>query len=330
LRFVVYGAGAVGRVIGGRLFAHGHDVVLIARGEHLRAIARSGLRLESPEGSELLTIPAVEHPSELELGARDAVLLTVKGQDTAASLQALASSAPEDVSVLCAQNGVDNERLALRLFSNVYGVCVMLPATYLEPGVVQASSAPTPGLLDVGRYPTGMDEIARSIAEAFTVSGFDSRAVPDVMRWKHAKLLMNLGNAIEAVCEPSPRQDELDELARREGEACLRAAGIEYASAEEDRERRGDLLRPLPVAGRVREGGSSWQSLARGAGAIEADYLNGEIVLLGRLHGVPTPVNETLRRLANRMARERRAPGTVPVDDVLRLIEAATRSSSAA
>ena len=49
--------------------------------------------------------------------------------------------------------------------------------------------------------------------------------------------------------------------------------------------RRGDLLRLGPVGGRERGGGSSWQSLARGSGTIEADYLNGEIVLLGRLHG---------------------------------------------
>jgi 2-dehydropantoate 2-reductase len=330
VRFVVYGAGAVGGVIGGRLFAYGHDVVLIARGTHRRAITTSGLRVESPERSETLRIPTVEHPSELELDVSDLVLLAAKSQDTGDSLRTLASCAPADVSVLCAQNGVDNERQALRLFSNVYGVCVMLPAAHLEPGVVQAHSAPIPGLLDVGRYPGGVDATANAIADAFAASGFDSRPLADVMRWKYAKLLMNLGNAIEAVCEPSPRQDELDELARREGEACLRAAGIDFASAEEDRARRGDLLRVLPVEGRVRGGGSSWQSLARGAGAIEADYLNGEIVLLGRLHGVPTPVNETLRQLANRMARERRPPGTLPVDEVLRLIADPSGSPSGA
>jgi 2-dehydropantoate 2-reductase len=58
-------------------------------------------------------------------------------------------------------------------------------------------------------------------------------------------------------------------------------------------------------------GGSSWQSLVKGSGSIEADYLNGEIMLLGRLHGIPTPVNETLCRVANEFARERRAPGSL-------------------
>ncbi len=59
----------------------------------------------------------------------------------------------------------------------------------------------------------------------------------------------------------------------------------------EERERRGDLVEHGEIAGVPRPGGSSWQSLAKGSGTIEADYLNGEIVLLGRLHGVPTPVN---------------------------------------
>jgi 2-dehydropantoate 2-reductase len=317
-------------VIGARLFALGREVVLIARGEHRRAIARAGLRVETPHGSETFPIPAVEHPCELELSDRDAVLLAMKSQDTASSLRALASSAPADVPVVCAQNGVDNERQALRLFANVYGVCVVLPATHLEPGVVQANSVATAGLLDVGRYPGGVDETAGSIAAAFAAAGFDSRAIPEIMRWKHRKLLTNLGNAIEAVCEPSPRQREVDELAVKEGEACLRAAGIDFASAEEDRARRGRLLRIAPVEGRMRGGGSSWQSLARGAGAIEADYLNGEIVLLGRLYGVPTPVNELLQRLAGRLARERRPPGTMPVDELLRLVAAATGHAGAA
>ncbi len=66
-----------------------------------------------------------------------------------------------------------------------------------------------------------------------------------------------------------------------------------------------------PVRGKHRGGGSSWQSLARGTGSIEADYLNGEVVLLGRLHGIATPVNEMLQNLANVLAREKRRPGTL-------------------
>jgi 2-dehydropantoate 2-reductase len=167
------------------------------------------------------------------------------------------------------------------------------------------------GMLDVGRYPNGTDEIASRLAAAFNASTFDSRALADVMRWKYRKLIMNLGNAVEALIPRGPEQDEIADRAEREGESCLRAAGIDFASREEDRARRADLLRLGPIAGRERGGGSSWQSLARGSGTIEADYLNGEIVLLGRLHGFPTPVNETLQRLANRWAVERRPPETL-------------------
>jgi 2-dehydropantoate 2-reductase len=72
-----------------------------------------------------------------------------------------------------------------------------------------------------------------------------------------------------------------------------------------------------PAEGRRREGGSSWQSLVRGTGSIEADFLNGEIALLGRLHGVPTPANALCQRLANQAAAERRPPGFLTPDEVL-------------
>jgi 2-dehydropantoate 2-reductase len=311
MRFVVYGAGAVGGVIGARLHQHGNEVVLIARGEHLRAIARSGLRIQSPWDDLTLHVPAVEHPSEVEFVAGDVVILAVKSHDTGDALAALRAAAPDGIPVACAQNGVENERAALRLFEDVYGVHVMLPAAHLEPGIVQASSAPTTGILDVGRYPSGTDETASRLSAVFNGSTFDSRALADIMRWKYRKLIMNLGNAVEALVPAGAEQDEIADRAEQEGEACLRAAGIGFASHEEDRTRRGDLLQVAPIDGRERGGGSSWQSLARGSGTIEAGYLNGEIVLLGRLHGFPTPVNDTLQRLASSWAAERRPPGTM-------------------
>jgi 2-dehydropantoate 2-reductase len=128
---------------------------------------------------------------------------------------------------------------------------------------------------------------------------------------------MNLANAVEALFARSDASATLSERARAEGEACLRAASIDFASTEEDRERRGDLLTWQTVKGERRGGGSSWQSLQRGTGAIEVDYLNGEIVVLGRLHGVATPVNQLLQQLANRAARERRAPAALDAADAL-------------
>jgi 2-dehydropantoate 2-reductase len=309
VRFVVYGAGAIGGVLGGLLAEAGYEVVLIARGAHLDAIRRDGLRILTPDGERTRRLPAVAGPQEIDWRTDDVALLAMKSMDTEAALRALAAHADPGIPVVCVQNSVANERAALRMFENVYGVCVMFPATHLTPGVVVGNASPVPGILDIGRYPDGVDETATRLAEAFRAATFHSQPRPDVMRWKYAKLLINLGNAVHAVHGRTDGQGELLGRLRDEGEAVLRAAGIPYASPEEDRQRRGDILQVRPVAGETRAGGSSWQSLARGTGSVEADYLNGEIVLLGRLHGVPTPDNERIRRLANQYARERRPPG---------------------
>jgi 2-dehydropantoate 2-reductase len=311
MRFVVYGAGAIGGVVGGRLFQHRHQVMLIARGDHYRAIRDGGLRLQDPSGEVTLPMPVVEHPGRVEWRADDVVLVAVKSQHTETVLTELATVAPPDLAVVCLQNGVRNEDEALRRFERVYAVPVASPTAHLEPGVVQAYSSPVTGILDIGRYPEGVDDVAIAVAAAFASATLDSRATPDVVRWKWRKLITNLGNAIEAVCGPAARGGSISQRAAAEGEACLDAAGIDAATTEEDRARRADLLKLRPVGDQRRPGGSSWQSLARGAPDIESDYLNGEVVLLGRLHGVPTPVNRLLQRLANQLAATGAEPGSV-------------------
>jgi 2-dehydropantoate 2-reductase len=318
VRWVIIGAGAIGGLIGARLFEHHSDVVLVARGEHYRAIEATGLRLDTPDATITARLPVVERVSAVTFQPDDVVLVATKSQQTAEALAALSDTAPPDTPVICAQNGVENERLALRRFSNVYGVCVMCPASHLEPGVVRAHRAPVPGILDLGRYPSGVDATATEAAADLTSAGFLSDPKPDIMRWKYKKLLLNLGNAIEAICGPETRGGIVYERAHREGVACLDAAGIAYATDADDAARRGDLI-PRPPGGKPR-GGSSWQSMTRQTGNIEADYLNGEIVLLGRLHGVPTPVNAVLQRLANQLASTRTAPGSMTGDDILALV----------
>jgi 2-dehydropantoate 2-reductase len=311
MRFVVYGAGAVGGVIGAQLFRQGNDVTLIARGAHYEAIRDRGLRLETPDESLTLPIPVADRPAEVKFTAGDVVLLAMKTQDTAAALNELSAAAPPEVVIASAQNGVENERLALRRFSEVYGVCVLLPASFLEPGVVETYMAPVFGRLDVGRYPRGEDATASALAEAFRGAGFEAEARADIMRFKYGKLVTNLGNAVEAVIGPGEAGREIARLAREEGTACMRAAGIEAERSVTV------LARARPVHGRDRLGGSTHQSLQRGTGTIEVDYLNGEIVLLGREHGMPTPVNELLRSLANRMAREGLSPGLMTPEEFL-------------
>lgn len=318
---MIFGAGAIGGVIGARLFQYQHDVTLIARGPHFAALSRSGLRLETPEETVTLRVPVVESPGDLSFDSSDVVLLTVKSQDTKDAFGHLAAVAPPTTTIVCGQNGVENERVALRMFQHVYGMCVMLPATHLTPGVVQASSSPITGLLDVGRWPHGVDDRARELADVLRGASFDSIARDDIARWKWGKLLMNLGNAVEAVCGRAERRGELVRRAVKEGVDVLAAGGIAYVGREEDATRRGQLLTISPVRGATRGGGSSWQSLVRETGSVETDYLTGEIVLQGRLHGVPTPVNELLQRLANQLASERRAPGAWSESEILALLD---------
>ena len=89
MRYIIIGAGAVGGTIGGRLFASGHEVVLVARGRHLDALRAHGLRLETPDGALTLPIPAVGHSGELKLHAGDVLVPAVKTQDAAAVLAAM-------------------------------------------------------------------------------------------------------------------------------------------------------------------------------------------------------------------------------------------------
>jgi 2-dehydropantoate 2-reductase len=319
-RFVVYGAGAIGGVVGALLFRAGTEVVLIARGAHANALKNAGLTLEHGDDEEVFNIPVVTDPAAIEWRGDDVVLLTMKSQDTLAAVRALAATAPPSIAVVCAQNGVDNERVVLRHFANTYGCVVMMPAAHLEPGVVQAHAWPTPGLLDVGVYPRGADATAREIVDAFNAAGFNCVVRDEVMRWKYTKLLMNLANSVVALSGSSDDSAELRRAARKEGIAVLDAAGIDYASDEEDRARRADHLTIVPLKGEHRLGGSTHQSLARGTGAVETDWLNGEIVILGRLRGVATPVNEVLQRAANDAARAGLAPESVPASEILKRV----------
>ncbi|WP_035840337.1 ketopantoate reductase family protein [Kitasatospora azatica] len=335
MRYIIIGAGAVGGTIGGRLFQHGHEVVLVARGAHLAALCAGGLRLATPQGEYTLGVPVVGGPEELgELRADDVLVLAVKSQDTAGVLGDWAlcpvaggGVAADRLPVVCAQNGVENERVAQRIFRTVYGMCVWLPATHLEPGRVVAHTAPLSGILTLGRYPGGplgryhpggCDLTVKQIGEDLSQSLFDAPVVEDVMRWKYGKLLNNLANALDALLgrEELLSAEDLWRGVRAEGELVLEAAGIAYSTEDERAAVQRDRMDVQPIAGVARAGGSSWQSLARATGSIEADQLNGEIALLGRVHGVPTPLNDLLQRLVVRFAYERRAPGSMTADQL--------------
>jgi 2-dehydropantoate 2-reductase len=294
--YVLYGAGAVGGVIGARLHLAGHDVTLVARGEHLARIRADGLILDTADGRQSVPAPATD--SAAGIGWRDdtVIVLAVKSHQTEAALDDLVQHAPSGATVVCAQNGVANEPATLRRFRRTYGITVMLPAQHLEPGVVVQSCHPVPGILDVGRFPSGTDELTELVAADLRTAGFESVPRPDIMAWKYRKLLTNAVGDVSAVLPDEA--DELRPLARAEGEAVLVAAGIAAVSHEADLARRGDLLHGRPE---VDGPNSLGQSIARQTVGSEVDFRAGEVVLIGRLYGVPTPVNERIQREVHRL-----------------------------
>lgn len=325
MRFVIYGAGGVGGTIGARLHLQGYPVVLIARGEHGLALQRHGMQFVAPQGTQTLHIPTVLHPREIDFQPNDVVLLTMKSQHTAAALEDLLTADPGDVGIVCGQNGVANERMALRRFKRVYGMLINLPAQHLTPGEVLSFGNGTSGILDTGRFPQGLDDTTRRLCEALAASGFVAEPDARIMRKKYAKLILNLGNALEAATNRADVR-EISRVLKAEAEACYLAAGIECAHAREIDSRSRDGYTFVELPGHRRWGGSTWQSVERGTRNIETDFMNGEIVQLGRTYGVPTPANEVCQQLGHRMVRDELPVGHFSVAEIQAMISAATVS----
>jgi hypothetical protein len=113
----------------------------------------------------------------------------------------------------------------------------------------------------------------------------------DVMASKRGKLLINLGNALEASLGRGNDRGDWPERVRAEAEGVLRAAGLSWDDVGMDMPRRKELMQMGDVPGEERFGGSTSQSLVRATGRVETDYLNGEIAWLARLQGMEAPLN---------------------------------------
>jgi 2-dehydropantoate 2-reductase len=319
MRVIIYGAGAVGSVIGGRLRQGGADVALVTRPAHAAAIGEHGLTLRTARGSEVVEIAAVTTIAQLRPTDDDVVVITAKTQDTL-QIHSELFDWSQRVPLVCATNGVEHERMALRRFADVYGMVVQLPAEFEKAGEVTVLCAPTNAILDVGRYPSGIDETAQALAALIDASpGLLSEADDDVMTKKYGKLLLNLGNIADAACGVAGRGALVVEAAMDEGKRAYQAAGIRWQQTPERVEhykaRTQSMQFDIP-AGDTFIGGSTWQSLVKGASTLETDFFNGEILMLGRLHGVPTPTNEFLQGYAARLLRGEIPPGSVSTDQL--------------
>jgi 2-dehydropantoate 2-reductase len=320
MRIVIFGAGAVGSVLGGRLSQGGADVVLVARPAHVDAINANGLLLRDGASEVRIQVPAVKSLRELTAGPHDVVLITAKTQDVGPIHDEISAWNPH-AAVVCGTNGVEHERMALRRFENVYGMVIQLPSTFETPGEVVALCSPTNAIVDVGRYPRGIDDVAQKISDAFDAApNVLCEADADVMVKKSGKILLNLGNSAEAAVGLSGRGQPVVAAAQEEAKRVYEAANVQWEVADSDeRSRYNERVKTMQFVfpeGQTFLGGSTWQGLAKGSTSVETDYFNGEIALLGRLHGVPTPINNFLQQLARDLATSGAGPASMTPEEL--------------
>ena len=347
-RYIIIGAGAVGATVGAQLHQAGHRVVLVARGAHLEALRAQGLIYARPDGRHRLDIPAVAGPAELTLEPDDVLVLATKSQDTETVLAEWAwqrvsqpktdesvgaggvpgQMAADSLPIVLLQNGLENSRSALRRFATVLDAVVLIGSSHLTPGEVISPSAPTIGALYLGRAPGGEHEVARRVAADLTGAGFAVQVVKDIERWKAGKLVGNIGYNLDALYQPGPLRDRASAALRAEAQRVLVAAGIVPADIRAESELDLSGLTTHPVPGyEPRAGSSTWQSAAR-AGALESDFLYGEIVLLARLNGQEAPLSAVVQQGLGELARDGGQPGQLGEAGLLELLALDDRAAS--
>lgn len=288
MRIAVFGAGAVGGVLGARLAEGGSDVTFIARGAHLEALERDGLTIVTPEGDRSThAVRAVGDPAEV--GPVDVVLFLVKSYDTEAAARRVAPLLRHDTAVLSLQNGVDNEvRIASAIGAeHVLGGAVYILAAIVEPGVVRSGRA----RIVVGEMEPGPpSQRVLRLVQAASAGGIVAEASPDVrvVKWEKYVLLVAFSAVTAAtqltIGEVRASQAATDMMRAVMHEAWLvgRALGVPLADDLVERQH------ALVLAQKDTEATSLRHDLLTGH-RMELDALQGTLRRLGRETGVPTP-----------------------------------------
>ncbi|WP_395055151.1 ketopantoate reductase family protein [Polaromonas sp.] len=296
LTVAVMGAGAVGCYFGGMLARHGHRVTLIARPQHVAAIASSGLRLQTTQCDEQVRLAASSEASAVQ-GAQ-LVLFCVKSLDTEAAGSLIRPHLRPDALVLCLQNGVDNTgRLRSVLPQHTVAAAVVYVATEMAgPGHVRHH----------GRGDLVMEPSTHSgaVAQAFIEAGVPTEVSPNVTGALWAKLILNCAyNAVSAISQlpygKTVAGEGVRDLMRDVVAECLAVAQAEGVQLAGDVHVAVDQL----AGSMLSQFSSTAQDLARGK-ATEIDHLNGLIVRRGEALGIATPANRVLWSLVKLLERK--------------------------
>jgi 2-dehydropantoate 2-reductase len=303
LKVAVMGAGAVGCYFGGMLARAGHDVTFIARPQHVEAIRRDGLRMETRTFDEHVRLNAVTDAN----GAQDAdlVLFSVKSMATEAAGRALAPFLRPDTLLLCLQNGVDNtDRLRAVLPQHAVAAAVVYVATEMAgPGHLKHH-----GRGELVIEPAAGSEQA---AQALRAAGVPSEISDNVRGALWLKLILNCAyNAVSAIAQrpygENVRGEGVPDLMRDVVDECLAVASADGVTVPGDAHATArKLVESMPA-----QYSSTAQDLARGK-PTEIDFLNGYVVRRGEALGIPTPANRVLWALVKLIeTRPRRAAET--------------------
>jgi 2-dehydropantoate 2-reductase len=326
LRFIIYGAGAVGSIIGGHMFRKNQNVILIARSNHVNEINKNGLRLITPGKEYNLKVPAYSSISEIpNYTDEDVIFLTTKSQHVLPSLGKMVNAGISKKSpIFCFQNGISTEPLTSRIFYNVYGAVLSMAGIFLEPGVVYDNVDEGKCFIEIGLYPYGIDRVSGQVNEALQASGFAGGLNEYVMTAKASKCLIGLGHALLAITDGKGDLTSFVEKLREEAKRVWSCSGIDWEDLDKFSSRvnseRGGIIRHERFIDKSTIV-SSWQSLEKSKGNIEAREINGDIVNLGRMLNIETPYNELICKVAEKMAEKGEKPGKYSVDELSKMIK---------
>ncbi len=292
----VMGAGSIGGYFGGMLARAGHDVTLIARGEHLDAIRRGGLRMETAVGDYVVHCGATDRPGDV--GPVDLALLTTKTYHNADATPAMAPLVGPDTAVLCLQNGIDSYAPLLAAFPDA----IVLPgAAYIEAGRPEPGAVRQAG--DIVRIVTGGVRSAHSshgqraaaICAAFRDAGVPAEASDDiaVTLWTKFLFIATMAGVTSLAREylrellPRPEWHKIIVGCMTEIERAGRASGVDLAP-----DIVADTLAYMESAKGAMSASMHADLLA--GRPLELEALNGAVVRAGETAGVPTPINDVI------------------------------------
>lgn len=288
MKIAVMGAGAVGCYYGGMLARAGHEVVLIGRPQHVEAMRRQGLLLDTQAFRE--HVPVLAATDAGAVAGAGLVLCCVKSTDTQAAAQAMAPHLAADALVLSLQNGVDNaERLQVLLPQPVAPAVVYVATEMAGAGHVRHHGR---GELVVGPGVLGDD-----LSRLFEAAGIPIQVSDNVSGALWAKLILNCAwNALSAITRMPYGQlwqgAGVEGVMRDVFDECMAVARAEGVAVPEDTwDAVVRIARTMP--GQL---SSTAQDLARHKRS-EIDHLNGHVVRRGGAKGIRTPVNRLLHTL---------------------------------